>query len=56
MATKKPADPVPSARTVLYLLDLLAQQSAEIEALKAWKAQVEAEWPQILEANNVTAG
>ena len=36
--------------------DRIVALEAEVAALTAWKAQVEAEWPQILEASNVTAG
>jgi hypothetical protein len=54
MATKPKADPCPTARSVVLLLDLVAELRAEVDALKAWKDQVEAAWPQIAEVTNGT--
>lgn len=36
-------------RILLDELDKQADQQARIEALEAWKAQVEAAWPEIVE-------
>ena len=44
--------PTPKPDVLLYLLELLARQQQEINALQAWKAQVEAVWPQIVEELN----
>jgi hypothetical protein len=44
--------PAPKPDTVLYLLELLARQQQEINALREWRDQVEAVWPQIVEVDN----